>query len=165
MTPSPSDRRARGIAMRQARMARISGIRRRVVASALALFVATWLLITMLLISGHDPALARSKTASDRRRAGHHHEHDQRPRARRPTTATDTSTASHDDPSTATHDDSTSSGRQRQLEREQLLTHRADLEPVMSEHPAPDTTPESTHRFDCFGGRCTVIVADGERPG
>ena len=64
MTPSPSDPRARAIAMRQARLARISGIRRRVVASALALFVATWLLITVLLISGHDPALARTGTAS-----------------------------------------------------------------------------------------------------
>ena len=50
MTPSPSDRRARGLAVRQARLALgISGIRRRVVASSLALFVATWLLITMLL--------------------------------------------------------------------------------------------------------------------
>lgn len=64
MTPSPSDRRARGIAVRQARIARVSSIRRRVVASALALFVATWLLITMLLISGHDPALARTKTVA-----------------------------------------------------------------------------------------------------
>jgi thiamine biosynthesis lipoprotein len=34
----------------------------------------------------------------------------------------------------------------------------------MSEHPGPDTTRESVHRFDCFGGRCTVIVADGARP-
>ena len=33
----------------------------------------------------------------------------------------------------------------------------------MSQHPVPETTPESMHRFDCFGGRCTVIVADGER--
>lgn len=64
MTPSPSDRRARGIAMRQARIARVSGIRHRVVASALALFVATWLLITILLVSGHDPALARTKTVA-----------------------------------------------------------------------------------------------------
>ena len=34
-------------------------IRRRVVAGALALFVATWLLITVMLVTGHDPALAR----------------------------------------------------------------------------------------------------------
>lgn len=34
----------------------------------------------------------------------------------------------------------------------------------MSERPTTDTTTESRHAFDCFGGRCTVIVADGERP-
>jgi uncharacterized membrane protein YgcG len=40
-------------------------IRRRVVAGALALFVATWLLITVILVTGHDPALARqTKSAS-----------------------------------------------------------------------------------------------------
>ena len=64
MTPSPSERRAHGIAVRQARLARVSAIRRRAVASALALFVATWLLITMLLVTGHDPALARPKSKS-----------------------------------------------------------------------------------------------------
>lgn len=64
MTPSPSERRAHGIAVRQARLARVSAIRRRAVASALALFVATWLLITVLLITGHDPALARTQSRS-----------------------------------------------------------------------------------------------------
>lgn len=64
MTPSSQDRRARGIAVRQARVVRVSAIRRRAVASALALFVATWLLITMLLVTGHDPALARTRTTS-----------------------------------------------------------------------------------------------------
>ena len=64
MTPSPSERRAHGIAVRQARLARVSAIRRRAMASALALFVATWLLITMLLVTGHDPALARTKARS-----------------------------------------------------------------------------------------------------
>ena len=74
MTPSsrtPADgagRRARGQALRQARGARVAGIRRRVVASALALFVATWLLIAMLLVTGHDPALA-SQADGDRRAA------------------------------------------------------------------------------------------------
>jgi len=33
----------------------------------------------------------------------------------------------------------------------------------MSERPVPETTTESRQVFDCFGGRCTVIVADGER--
>ena len=57
MTPSPSAR-SQGAAIRQARHARIRGIRRRVIALALALFIATWLLITITLASGHDPALA-----------------------------------------------------------------------------------------------------------
>jgi cytoskeletal protein RodZ len=35
-------------------------IRRRVIAVALALFVAVWLLIAITLASGHDPALAKS---------------------------------------------------------------------------------------------------------
>jgi hypothetical protein len=57
MTPSPSAR-SQGAALRQARHARVRGIRRRVVAGALALFIATWLLITITLASGNDPALA-----------------------------------------------------------------------------------------------------------
>ena len=57
MTPSPQPR-SQGAALRQARHARVRGIRRRVVAGALALFIATWLLITITLASGHDPALA-----------------------------------------------------------------------------------------------------------
>lgn len=57
MTPSPSAR-SQGAALRQARHARTRGIRRRVVAGALALFIATWLLITITLASGNDPALA-----------------------------------------------------------------------------------------------------------
>lgn len=43
--------------IRQARMARVRMIRRRVVAGALALFVASWLLITVVLLRGNDPAL------------------------------------------------------------------------------------------------------------
>ncbi len=176
MTPSPSDRRARGIAMRQARRARILGIRRRVVASALALFVATWLLITMLLISGHDPALARHQDGVHRLLARHHddhghdaghdhsHEHDadheDLGRERR-----DDDDEHPDDDEHHEHDHTEQQFGQLGLEqREQLFAQRTDLEPVMSEHLRPDTMPESLHRFDCFGGRCTVIVADGERP-
>jgi hypothetical protein len=59
MPPSQSAR-SQGAAIRQARRARVRGIRRRVVASALALFVATWMLITLMLVTGHDPALARN---------------------------------------------------------------------------------------------------------
>lgn len=61
MTLTDSDRRARGLAHRQARAAQVRGIRRRVVASSLGLFVATWMLITLMLVTGHDPALGRTK--------------------------------------------------------------------------------------------------------
>ncbi len=66
MTPiDPAGARARGQALRQARLSRIRMIRRRVIAGALSLFVATWLLITMMLVTGHDPALAaRTATTS-----------------------------------------------------------------------------------------------------
>ena len=50
-------------AIREARAFRIRTIRRRVLAGALSLFVATWLLITLMLVSSHDPALvARSSS-------------------------------------------------------------------------------------------------------
>ncbi len=56
--------RARGRAMRQTRLARVRALRRRIIAGALALFVASWLLITIVLVSGHDPALAKKSSAS-----------------------------------------------------------------------------------------------------
>jgi hypothetical protein len=56
--------RARGEAMRQSRLARARALRYRIIAGALALFVASWLLITIVLVSGHDPALAKNSTAS-----------------------------------------------------------------------------------------------------
>ena len=56
--------RARGQAMRSARLARARMIRRRIVAGAVALFVASWLLITIVLVSGNDPALAKRSSAS-----------------------------------------------------------------------------------------------------
>jgi uncharacterized membrane protein YgcG len=49
--------------VRRARIARVRMIRHRVVAGALALFVATWVLITLMLVTGHDPALARQASA------------------------------------------------------------------------------------------------------
>ena len=63
-TIDPERARARGPALRQARMMRTRMIRRRVIAAALSLFVATWLLITIMLVSGHDPALAAHRTSS-----------------------------------------------------------------------------------------------------
>ncbi len=57
--------RARGQALRGERAARARKIRRRVISGSVALFVAAWLMITIVLVSGHDPALARkTSTAS-----------------------------------------------------------------------------------------------------
>jgi hypothetical protein len=65
MTPiaAPTGR-AQGALLRQARMTRVRMIRRRVIAGALALFIATWLLIAMMLVTGHDPALARQTSTA-----------------------------------------------------------------------------------------------------
>lgn len=49
--------------VRAARAARVRSIRQRVIAGAVALFVATWLLITLMLVTGHDPALAHQSAA------------------------------------------------------------------------------------------------------
>jgi hypothetical protein len=46
------------------RQRRVAMIRNRVVGSALALFVALFMVITVRLASGHDPALVKSATAS-----------------------------------------------------------------------------------------------------
>ena len=57
--------RARGQALRSERAVRARTIRRRVISGAVALFVAAWLMITLVLVSGHDPALsANASTAS-----------------------------------------------------------------------------------------------------
>jgi cytoskeletal protein RodZ len=65
MTPTREPRpRAQSAGPRQARLARVRMIRHRVVAGSLALFVATWLLITMVLVSGNDPALAAHKSTA-----------------------------------------------------------------------------------------------------
>ncbi|MBV9413468.1 MAG: hypothetical protein JO363_00665 [Solirubrobacterales bacterium] len=60
---NPESARARGQALRSARVARARSIRRRIIAGSLALFVAAWLLITLVLVSGHDPALAKKSSA------------------------------------------------------------------------------------------------------
>lgn len=48
-----------GIRLREARRARVRRIRARVIGGSVALFLAVWLLITVVLVTGHDPALAR----------------------------------------------------------------------------------------------------------
>lgn len=48
-----------GIRIREARRARVRRIRARVIGGSVALFLAVWMLITIVLVTGHDPALAR----------------------------------------------------------------------------------------------------------
>ena len=48
-----------GIKLREARRARVRRIRARVIGGSVALFLALWMLITVVLVTGHDPALAR----------------------------------------------------------------------------------------------------------
>jgi hypothetical protein len=48
-----------GIKLREARRARVRRIRGRVIGGSVALFLAVWMLITVVLVTGHDPALAR----------------------------------------------------------------------------------------------------------
>lgn len=50
--------------VREARRARTRTLRRRVVAGGVALFLATWVLIAVELVTGHDPALASRKTST-----------------------------------------------------------------------------------------------------
>jgi cytoskeletal protein RodZ len=54
----------RAQALRRARAARTRKIRRAVVSGAVALFVAAWLMIAIVLVSGHDPALAHKASAT-----------------------------------------------------------------------------------------------------
>jgi hypothetical protein len=53
-----------GIKIREARRARVRMIRARVVGGSVALFLAVWSLIAVVLITGHDPALARKPAAA-----------------------------------------------------------------------------------------------------
>jgi hypothetical protein len=62
--PHPDSARVRAEAVRQARAARARTLRRRIIGGSVALFVATWLLITIVLVSGHDPALAKNSAAT-----------------------------------------------------------------------------------------------------
>jgi hypothetical protein len=48
-----------GLKLREARRARVRRIRARVIGGSVALFLAMWMLITVVLVTGHDPALAR----------------------------------------------------------------------------------------------------------
>ncbi len=52
------DVRVRAQAIRTARALRVRTIRRRVIGGAVGIFLAAWLLIAVVLVSGHDPVLA-----------------------------------------------------------------------------------------------------------
>ena len=94
MTDTNADAaRARGQALRSARVARARSIRRRIVAGSVALFVAAWLLIAIVLVSGHDPALAKKAATTSS--------------AATTVASTTTSTAASSDTSTATSSDTT----------------------------------------------------------
>lgn len=49
---------------RQHRRARIAALRKRLLALALAVFVAAWIALFIQLTSGHDPALAKQSASS-----------------------------------------------------------------------------------------------------
>ena len=138
--------RARGQALRSARAARARTIRRRVISGAVALFVAAWLMITLLLVSGRDPALA-SHTS---------------------TTSSATTVASN--PTVTTSSSGSPVDRldrrpeQRlvvlvvELHLERRRREQRDHQPVMSANV--EAPIEQREEFACFGSRCTVIVAD-----
>jgi hypothetical protein len=65
----PPSRSERGRTLRLARADRARTIRRVVISGALALFVAAWLLIAIVLVSGHDPALAARAVTTGTRSA------------------------------------------------------------------------------------------------
>jgi len=62
--PDREAARARAGEARAARAAKVKTIRRRVITGAVSLFVAAWLLIAVVLVTGHDPALTKSKSAT-----------------------------------------------------------------------------------------------------
>jgi len=62
--PDREAARARAGEARAARAAKVKTIRRRVISGAVSLFVAAWLLIAVVLVTGHDPALIKSKSAT-----------------------------------------------------------------------------------------------------
>jgi hypothetical protein len=53
-----------GLTIRQERRARVRMIRRRVLGASVALFMAVWMVIAVVLVTGHDPALARKTSTA-----------------------------------------------------------------------------------------------------
>jgi cytoskeletal protein RodZ len=107
MTPNrvPGPRGPAASGLRQARIARVHMIRHRVIAGSVALFVAVWMLITLMLVTGHDPALARQRTASVRSATTTNTNTTTTPSTTTPTTASTTTS-----PSTSSSTSSSGSG-------------------------------------------------------
>ena len=107
MTPNPvpGPRGPAPSGLRQARIARVHMIRRRVIAGSVALFVTVWMLITLMLVTGHDPALARQRTASVRSATTTNTNTTTTPSTTTPTTASTTTS-----PSTSSSTSSSGSG-------------------------------------------------------
>ncbi len=53
-----------GLKLREARRARVRMIRSRVIGGSVALFMVVWSLIAVVLVTGHDPALAKKATTT-----------------------------------------------------------------------------------------------------
>jgi cytoskeletal protein RodZ len=104
MTPNrvPGPRGQASSGLQKAWIARVHMIRRRVITGSVALFVAVWMLIALMLVTGHDPALARQRTASVRSAPT--------TTATPSTTASSTTTASSPSTSSSTSSSGSSSG-------------------------------------------------------
>jgi hypothetical protein len=89
-----------GLRLRQARHARVRRIRARVIGGSVALFLAVWMLITVVLVTGHDPALARTAVTQSATRSA----------TRAVTTSSSTSATSTGATSTGATSTSTGSG-------------------------------------------------------
>ncbi len=98
MTDNNEAARARGQALRSRRAARARTIRRGIISGAVALFVAAWLMIAIVLVSGHDPALARKASTTPAATSA----------ASNPTTTITTSTSGATTPTTTSSSTSSS---------------------------------------------------------
>jgi hypothetical protein len=87
-----------GIRLRDERRARVRRIRARVIGASVALFLAVWMLITVVLVTGHDPALGRAAVTQSATRSA------------TPAATTSSSTSSTSSGATSTSTGSGSSG-------------------------------------------------------
>ena len=91
-----------GIRLREERRARVRRIRARVIGGSVALFLAVWMLITVVLVTGHDPALARKSVTQSATQSA--------TRSATPVATTSSSTSSTSSGATSSSTGSDSSG-------------------------------------------------------